>query len=478
MGNANISSRIETTVANQGIASSFCKHTPSGFGYLPSLASFDPTHEDESPLYALLQPTQTEIDAAPRLRLCGEKEGLKSWGEAGGGGVSAQLGFVAHHYAGLEGNGQNQLGSRELGKGIAGPTSYEDYHHYIGGNILSVLENKGAEGSILAAISQAAVTGTNVAMALLSKGLPPALCVVPIIGNTGICMAFGAVIVLDDSFPTYIPVSKKLDLLDQREGQIASAYLFKATSHCKAIAKILKDYRQCSNDMNILSLNTDRYFVKRLTSTVFDRGLGLFENTDYCKNIQPGVFHMCDVLNLIYKSPSARKVIEFPLSIRTPDTNSDDCYEVIYRDITRFGFKMGCPDRILYPEVFESFKLALQVAVTQLHEAGVVHGDLYFSNVMWMLDNDGTSVHIKIVDWDAAHCLDEGKFVDKVYVRLVDYLGEDNVKFGVSHDLLYLSVLDTVVTEENENQWKCLASEYKAEIDEAYKNLLSSVLHP
>ena len=475
MGNANISSRVETTVVNQGIASSFCtKNTPSGFGYLPSSASFDPTHEDENSLYHLLQPTQTEIDAAPRLRLCGEKEGLKSWGETAGGGVSAQLGLVAHHYTGLEGNGQNQLGTRDLGKGIAGPTSYEDYHHYIWGNTLSVLENEGAEGSILAAISQAAVTGTNVATTLLLKGLPPALCVVPIIGNTGICMAFGAIIILEGSFPTYIPVSKKLDLLDQREGQMASAYLMKASSHCKAIAAILRRYEERPN-MNILSLNTDQYFVKRLTWTVFDRGLGLFENTDNSKNIQPGVFHMCDVLNLIYKSPSARKFIEFPLSIRTPDTNSDNCYEVIYRDITRIGFKMGCPDRISNPEVFESFKRALRVAVTQLHEAGVLHGDLYFSNVMWMVDNDGT-VQIKIVDWDAAHCLDERKFVDKVFVRLVDYLGEGNVEFGVCHDLLYLSVLDIEVTEETVNLWQCLASEDKAEIDEAYKNLLSSVL--
>jgi len=474
MGNANISSRIEKTAAGQGIASSFCtKNTPSGFGYLPTSASFDPTHEDENSLYHLLQPTQTEIDAAPRLRLCGEKEGLKSWGETAGGGVSAQLGFVAHHYV-LEGNGQNQLGPRDLAKGIAGPTSYEDYHHKIGGNILSVLENKGAEGSILAAISQAAVTGTNVAMSLLLKGLPPASCVVPIIGNTGICMAFGAMIILEGSFPTYIPVSKKLDLLDQREGQMASAYLMKATDHCKDIADKLPHCTKCPNK-SILSLNIDQYFVKRLTSAVFDRGLGLFENTDDSKHIQPGVFHMCDVLNLIYKNPSARKVIEFPLSIRTPDNNSDDCYEVIYRDITRIGFKMGCPDRIANPEVFQSYKLALQAAVKQLHEAGVLHGDLYFSNVMWMLDEYGT-VQIKIVDWDAAHCLDERKFVDKVFVRLVDYLGEGNVKFGTCHDLLYLSVLDIEVTEETEIEWKRLASENKAVIDEAYRNLLSSVL--
>jgi hypothetical protein len=136
---------------------------------------------------------------------------------------------------------------------------------------------------------------------------------------------------------------------------------------------------------------------------------------------------------------------------------------------------MGCPNRIANPEVFESFKLALRVAVTQLHEAGVLHGDLYFSNVMWMLDNDGT-VQIKIVDWDAAHCLDERKFVDKVFVRLVDYLGEGNVEFGVCHDLLYLSVLDIEVTEETVNLWQCLASEDKAEIDGAYKYLLSIVL--
>jgi hypothetical protein len=75
------------------------------------------------------------------------------------------------------------------------------------------------KGSILAAISQeAAVTGSNFAMNLLSKGLSSEQCVVPIIGNTGIIMAFGAVIILKGSFPTYIPISKKLDLLDAQEG--------------------------------------------------------------------------------------------------------------------------------------------------------------------------------------------------------------------------------------------------------------------
>jgi hypothetical protein len=473
MDNLMVETKFETTASQQGVASSFCTQTPQGFGYLPSSVRFDPTHECEHSLHGMLIPTQEEIDGAPRLRLCGEKAGLQSWGETEASGVTSQLNDACALYPGLQGNGQSRLNSRNLGEGIASGTSYEDFHHSFGNHYLSVLENKGAEGSILAAISQAAVTGSNFAMNLLSKGLSSEQCVVPIIGNTGIIMAFGAVIILKGSFPTYIPISKKLDLLDAQEGQIASAYLMKATNHCRNIANVLRETcRACP--LKCLTFEPQQYFVKRLTNEVFARGLGLFENNCNINNVQPGLFHMCDVLNLIYNSP-ARCVVEFPLSIRTPDNESDNCYELIYRDITHMGYTMGCPNRINNAHVYILFKDALKTAVNMLHEAGVLHGDLYFSNVMWKLESDET-VQVKIVDWDAAHCLNENDFVPKVRAKLVDYLGESNVQFGVRHDLLYLSVLDIDIDEANEGFWLSLASQVKNDIDQAYRSLLSIVL--
>jgi serine/threonine protein kinase len=139
------------------------------------------------------------------------------------------------------------------------------------------------------------------------------------------------------------------------------------------------------------------------------------------------------------------------------------------------GYMMGCPNRIDNPHVYALFKEALNIAVNMLHRAGVLHGDLYLSNVMWKQESD-EKVCVKIVDWDAAHCLDEEKFVPKALVKLVDYLGKSNVQFGVGHDLLYLSVLDIDINEANKDFWPSLASQDKDEIDGAFKNLLYIVL--
>jgi hypothetical protein len=37
-----VETKVERTVSHQGVASSFCTHTPQGFGYLPSSVRFDP----------------------------------------------------------------------------------------------------------------------------------------------------------------------------------------------------------------------------------------------------------------------------------------------------------------------------------------------------------------------------------------------------------------------------------------------------
>jgi hypothetical protein len=93
---------------------------------------------------------------------------------------------------------------------------------------------------------------------------------------------------------------------------------------------------------------------------------------------------------------------------------------------------------------------------------------------MWRCESG--VVEIKIIDWDAAHCLEEGEFVVGVKRVLDDYLGEGLVQFGVSHDLLYLSVLSLDLNESNEELWKQLASDNKSEVDFAFRHLLGAVI--
>ena len=53
-----------------------------------------------------------------------------------------------------------------------------------------------------------------------------------------------------------------------------------------------------------------------------------------------------------------------------------------------------------------------EVRYALYHDAGVTHGDLYSSNIMWKYCE---SMSIKIVDCDAGHCVEEGDFLLKYF---------------------------------------------------------------
>jgi hypothetical protein len=83
----------------------------------------------------------------------------------------------------------------------------------------------------------------------MASGVPIDSCTVSVIANTGMNMCFGATIMLGESFPTYVPLSKQLDLLDEYESKIASAYLEKAKQHGLVIniAAATKGTQACSS---------------------------------------------------------------------------------------------------------------------------------------------------------------------------------------------------------------------------------------
>jgi serine/threonine protein kinase len=213
-----------------------------------------------------------------------------------------------------------------------------------------------------------------------------------------------------------------------------------------------------------MALNLDAYHVKTYTPEVYERGIGLFSTETY--NVQPGLNHMFRCLDLLYNSP-ARDYIEFPLSIRTPG-NKDEHYEIIYRLLS--DYRCGTPNRIEDEELYQSFVQELKRIIELVHEAGVIHVDLYASNVMWKQENG--KVLIKIIDWDAAHCLEEGDFNSNIRGILEDrYPGK--VEFGAAHDDLYLAVYEIPYSSDFEAVWHNLGSGEKIKIDEAYTQLMA-----
>lgn len=106
--------------------------------------------------------------------------------------------------------------------------------------------------------------------------------------------------------------------------------------------------------------------------------------------------------------------------------------------------------------------------------------DLYASNIMWRAEaiddnNIEQAVSIKIVDWDAAHCLHEGQFPPKIEILLKEriYLGQA-IPFGVAHDEHYLAVYDMpILKTKHHRYWRDLASGEKSCMDAAFYKLMT-----
>ena len=477
----------------QGSASSFQKpkaNPPQGFGFLLLCTYFRPGYFEGRGLYKLI-PTDEDIRDAPQIsELYGEQLPLRSWQESVNGGVQDQMDVLAKtgRFPGLKAHPQlAAFSARGLHGGIASMGSKEDNTISMGGFFLGCIENKG-DGDVVAAISQSAIGATNYAMSLLSHGISREKCIVPVIGHCATIMHFGVTAILDDSFPTYIPLSKQLDMLNPTDRSVASAFLKKACDHCTNLHKQLEERTMKEVHEVEMKLATRKsYFIKKLTASVLDRGLGMFgisqrmgdsggRDIVYLGGLGRGLFHMWRALNMVYKSRNARNIAEYPLSIRTPDSE-DDCYYLIYRNLNELGYRIGTPHRIDHPDLYKRFFEALTKAVGFVHDAGVIHVDLYASNVMWKASNN--EVDIKIIDWDGAHVLAEGDFHQEVKSRLQLKL-RGLVRFGVHHDLLYISALDVdediVGHKAWARLWDNLASNDKALVDEAFNLLLERKL--
>lgn len=471
---------MQLTPKNQFAASSANKNIPCGFGYLPLCTRFDPSlvirAEDDSLTYILV-PTTRDIEDAIPLRISGEKPAFHSYGETEAYGVTNQTSEALQRF-GFVSNGQVRFSSRGLDIGIALANSYNN-HDIRYNNVCSAnLESKGSESSLLPAFAQAAVSSTNFLMALLNRGIPINKCVVGVVANTGINMCFGASFFLNDSFPVVVPLSKQLDLLDHWESKIASAYLQKLSEHGRRLSALARLNQPLKPLVSEMCLLVDDYFVKKLSMQALNRGLAHFSPIGNLYDIQDGLNHMICCLNRLYMSEFARDVPEYPLAIRTPesmefvnDQGQETCYELIYRDLSKLGYSTGTPDRIASPDLYSAFVAELKRVLLLVHQAGVIHVDLYASNIMWKVVE--YRICLKIVDWDIAHCLDEGRFAPKIEAALKDRIYDrGEVTFGIEHDNRYLAVYDLPLMEDCADQWRALASGVKSEADRGFYELM------
>lgn len=445
-----------------------------GFGSLPSSFRIDAT--DNHIVSSALCPTDADIDnVSEDMPLAGElMDMVPREGEDDAKGCCGIIFGGSSSLFRSTANGATALRNLNLELGLATPASHRDHHLFMGQEELpcGLIELKGgSKYSPLQGNRQAAVYGSHLAMGLLKRGIPTEQVIVPSYTYTGMQIQFGVTIVLEPSFPVYWTISKLLDMADAAERRLAVAYIHKANSWINYLGSLSPSW---PIPLDGMYLNPSAYFIKTLTDAVCERGFGLFSNRN--NDISQGIEHWGRVLNLLFINRDVRPHVAFPLAIRSPNTSKEEKeYMIIYKDLCAEGYQIGCPDRTLERELFDSYRDEFRRIVTKIHGAGVIHCDLYLSNVMWRLStaSSGKEVDIIIIDWDCAHCLMEGKFNLKVQDALQTHKPNRGAEFGTSFDDRYVEVLYREYIDTESEYWGDLASGIKPRVDTAFYYLLS-----
>ena len=340
---------------------------------------------------------------------------------------------------GLEAPTRRNLGDLGLSAGITSSASYMDGYLHADSNIhkgvpTSVFEAKNDCTAPKQGNLEAVAHATNVAMGLVTRGISPEDTVVPIFSSNGRLVEVLAVYFLPRStFPVVCFLTPILDLFDESGLNCAATALSKMLAHCNNITKrlsALQESQQLEAE-TIMELNLLVYFVKPLSN--FCSILG----QDRLDESIARVFQLTSTLHgCSYACP--------PLAYRLRDTTNVGAESVSFtEDVLVFerlvGFHIGFPS-----DVAERTKvfIAMKAAVKKFHSHGLVHLDLYLSNIMWKKKNDEDAYDACIVDFDSVH-QNEAKLSTTVLERL-QLQGFDPVPSRAAYylDDLYLEVLE------------------------------------
>lgn len=298
----------------------------------------------------------------------------------------------------------------------------------------AIFEVKHSTDSPEEMLVQAFVEATNVALAQLRLGVAWQKVCVPIVISNGRLMQFACCEVLEPSFPRLIVVSKVLDLWDVRDCQEAGVQLAKVVKWCSIPLHI---GMPCPS--LILERSLQVYHTKSLTNF-------------FCvaSNLDASLLHMFRLLDVLFQSSEAKRYVVFPLTMvmGATDERTKQDHSIVFPNLCEEGYTLGFP---VEEGARKKVLLEIEVAMKAFHRCGVVHMDFYPSNIMWKSAGDG-SVLVKVIDWDAAHAVDE-PFLPKVKhrleeLRLMPHLHTALPDWDELHFALMLEHAATLVTDD------------------------------
>ena len=333
------------------------------------------------------------------------------------------------------------LGELGLTHGIANSNSFPDgYFHTkpIRGlpsspvNFLttSMLECKDTAAAPLAGTGEVIANATAAAVAMLRQGIPFNNVVVPILTTSGRMVQVAAVYMLEPSLPAVCFLSNNMDLANEDHATKVARIILAMAKHADKIETFVRTGLEkgtliAKPDID-MRFDNEKYHVKLIKNFFSCCGPSLVESS------------ILRLLAITSKIADMKDSICLPIAIRLSDA--------IYKeDVILFDklvdFKIGLPATTL--EDRKALVAKIELVVAQMHSKGVVHMDLFLSNIMWKKENDGT-FSVRIIDFDSVHKLG-CPLEDCAFTAIRDHNGGIFGKLGAvatkEHDTLYIQML-------------------------------------
>ncbi len=175
--------------------------------------------------------------------------------------------------------------------------------------------------------------------------------------------------------------------------------------------------------------------------------------------MQTSLLHLFKIFSRLHKDPVCKSYVVFPLCVREYEDNPKET-EILFPNLIQYGYKIGLPRDANQRQQYLS---ELRKAVVAFHNVGVAHIDLYLSNIMWKVKEDG-NFSLKVIDWDVAHFLEEPlspltieRLIELRRDRLRDIVAEQEGVISVENwcgemvkyfDICLVKILERVIDEE------------------------------
>lgn len=263
--------------------------------------------------------------------------------------------------------------------------------------VVGDIEFKASYYSTIEGLPQAFTYTTSIVLNLLNVGMAPEDIIVPVMVSNGHLVQF-ACMFCENDLPLPLTISSVIDTLDAKGRVLAHEYMLKIKSHVESLQVKLQ---QLEGDL--FSDPKDWQSALPIPDSVHPK-MGYVTAQWHEDDLDASCRHIFETLSKLWGTP-AWKFVCPPLGfsthtrLATSSLHSQASGALLFLDLRKRGFSN-------LPPSFEHAKKyvnGLTAACSAFHEEGVVHGDLYPSNVFWKAE----PFEVRIIDWDTAFATTE-----------------------------------------------------------------------